>query len=310
MPRALLVVVALPLCSILAQEPPPPSGIQEILVPVSARESLRVTIAGAGETVVLVPGLFGSAFGYRHLLRMLPEAGFKAVVIEPLGIGGSPRPRKADYSLTAQADRLGTVLDQLGGAPVIVVAHSMGVSMALRLVYRHPGQVRAVVALEGGAAEEAATPGFRRAMRYAPWIKWLGGIKRIRPKMRKDLIAASGDASWVTDEVMDGYTAAAAADIDGTLLAFLAMADAREPERLTRHLAEIRCPVRLVVGSAPHEGGIEEKEVRLLRARLAHFTVDTIPGAGQYLFEEQPRSVLAVIQRVAALEPTSLGSTH
>jgi pimeloyl-ACP methyl ester carboxylesterase len=310
MPRTLLVLVVLPFCQALAQEAPPPSAAQEILVPVSARESLRVTIAGVGETVVLVPGLFGSAFGYRHLLRMLPAAGFRAVVIEPLGIGGSPRPRKADYSLTAQADRFAAVLDQIGGQPAVVVAHSIGVSMALRLVYRHPGQVRAVVALDGGPAEEAATPGLRRAMRYAPWVKWLGGIKRIRPKMRKDLVAASGNASWVTDEVMDGYTAPAAADLEGTLLAFLAMAEAREPDRLAGHLAEIHCPVRLVLGDAPHQGGVEQKEVRLLRARLPDFAVDTIPGAGQYLFEEQPKSVLAIIQRVAATNPAVLGSTR
>lgn len=299
MPRALLVLVVLPVCQALAQEAPPSSSVQEILVPVSARESLRVTIAGAGETVVLVPGLFGSAFGYRHLLRMLPAAGFRAVVIEPLGIGGSPRPRKADYSLTAQADRLAAALERISYQPVLVVAHSMGVSMVLRLAYRYPERVRAVVALEGGPAERAATPGFRRAMRYAPWIKWLGGIKRIRPKMRKDLVAASGNASWVTDEVMDGYTAAAAADLDGTLLAFLAMAEAREPEKLVPRLPLIRCLVRLVIGTARHEGGITEKDQRLLAERLPRFTIERVSGAGQYLAEERPAAVVEVIGRVS-----------
>jgi pimeloyl-ACP methyl ester carboxylesterase len=299
MPRALLVFAVLPACQALAQEAPPSSSVQEILVPVSARESLRVTIAGAGETVVLVPGLFGSAFGYRHLLRMLPAAGFRAVVIEPLGIGGSPRPRKADYSLTAQADRLAAALERISYQPVLVVAHSMGVSMVLRLAYRYPERVRAVVALEGGPAERAATPGFRRAMRYAPWIKWLGGIKRIRPKMRKDLVAASGNASWVTDEVMDGYTAAAAADLDGTLLAFLAMAEAREPEKLVPRLPLIRCPVRLVIGTARHEGGITEKDQRLLAERLPRFTIERVSGAGQYLAEERPAAVVEVIGRVS-----------
>jgi pimeloyl-ACP methyl ester carboxylesterase len=128
--------------------------------------------------------------------------------------------------------------------------------------------------------------------------------------MRKDLIAASGDTSWVTDEVIDGYTAAAAADLDGTLLAFLAMAEAREPERLARHLGEIRCPVRLVLGSAPHQGGVEKKDMQRLRERLPRFTVDTIPGAGQYLFEEQPESILAIIQQVTAAQPATLGSTQ
>jgi pimeloyl-ACP methyl ester carboxylesterase len=277
---------------------------------VASKESLLVTTAGTGKTIVLVPGLFGSAFGYRHLLDQLPAAGFQAVVIEPLGIGRSPRPRRADYSLTAQADRIAAVLQQRGPEPVVVVAHSMGASIALRLAYRHPELVRAVISLDGGPAEAAATPGFRRAMRYAPWIKWLGGVRRIRPQMRKDLIAASGDSSWITAEVMDGYIAGAAADLDGTLLAFLSMSEAREPERLAPHLKEIRCPVRLVVGTAPHEGGVEEKQVRLLRERLPNFTIDSVPGAGQYLFEEQPSSVVRIIKNMMAAPPTVLGSSQ
>ena len=306
--RSALVLMLVPLGVALAQEGS--SAVREVLVPVGAAESLRVTTAGVGETVVLVPGLFGSAFGYRHLLELLPAAGYRVLVVEPLGIGGSPRPRGADYSLTAQAERLAAVLARLGEPPAVVVGHSMGVSLALRLAWHHPDRVRAVVAIDGGPAETAATPGLRRAMRDAPWVKWLGGVKRLRPRMRKDLISASGDSSWVTEQVMDGYTAAAAADLDGTLLAFLAMVDAREPDRLAPHLSDIRCPVRLIVGTAPHSGGVEERDVRLMRERLPSFAIDSVPGAGQYLFEEQPEALAAMIDRVMRAQTTALGSSR
>lgn len=297
MSHVALMLAVLPLYSALVQAPSP-STSTEMMVPVSSTESLRVTEAGAGPTVVLIPGLFGSAFGYRHMLELLPASGYRALVIEPLGIGRSPRPEHADYSLTAQADRVAAVLERLKVPAALIVAHSVGASIALRLAYRHPDRVAALVALDGGPAEAAATPGFRRAMRYAPWIKWLGGIKRIRPKIRNDLIAASGDTSWVTDEVMDGYVAGATEDIDGTLLAFLAMADAREPERLAPHLAQIRCPVRLVLGTAPHQGGVAPDQVRMLQDRLPLFGIDSIAGAGQYLFEEQPQAVANIVARV------------
>jgi len=297
--RVLLALLVLSHSLAGAQQPARLHEVQEVLVPVAPSESLRVTSAGTGEAVVLLPGLFGSAFGYRHLLRLLPAAGYRAVVVEPLGIGASPRPRRADYSLTAQADRIAAALERLGEAPAIIVAHSVGASIALRLAYRHPERVRALIALDGGPAEEAATPGFRRAMRYVPWIKWMGGVKRLRPQLRKDLIAASGDASWVTDAVMDGYIAGAAADLDGTLLAFLAMSEAREPEALAPRLATITCPVRLVLGSAPHKGGVAPAQVELLRARIPSLAIDTIPGAGQYLFEEQPAAVVAVVTGLA-----------
>ena len=266
---------------------------------VSPQESVSVTVAGAGagEPVVLVPGLFGSAFGYRHLIPLLVGAGYRAIVFEPLGVGTSARPERADYSLSAQAERLATVLDTLRVRRAVIIGHDIGAAIAFRLAYRRPDLVRAIVSLEGGPAEAAATPGFRRAMRFAPWIKMFGGYGRVRREVRRSLVASSGDTSWVSDSVVDGYTTGAAHNFDGTLKAYVRMARAREPERLAPHLAEIRCPVRLVVGSAPHSGGIPAAEVRVLAARLPAFTVDTVSGAGHFLYEEQPQAVFAAIER-------------
>jgi pimeloyl-ACP methyl ester carboxylesterase len=264
-------------------------------------ESLHVEVGGVGEPVVLIPGLFGSAFAFRTLVPLLRERGFQSIIIEPLGIGGSTRPPRADYSLTAQADRLGAVLDTLGIREALVVAHSVGGSEAFRLAYRRPELVKALVTIEGGPAETAATPAFRRAMRFAPWIKLLGGVKLIRWKIRQILIASSGDPSWVNDAVVEGYTAAAAHDLDGTLKAFLAIAAARERDKLRPHLAEIHCPVFLMVGGAPHEGDVGRDEVALLQRTLPRFKLDSVPGAGHFLQEERPDAVVAAVQHAAVL---------
>ena len=153
-------------------------------VPLAPAESLHVEIRGAGEPVVLIPGLFGSAFAFRTLVPLLTERGYRTIVIEPLGIGASTRPPKADYSLTAQANRLAAVLDTLHVRQALVVGHSVGGSEAFRLAYLRPDLVRALISLEGGPAETAVTPAFKRAMRFAPWIKLLGGIRLIRWKIR------------------------------------------------------------------------------------------------------------------------------
>src|SRR5437773_1886579 len=234
----------------------------------SPAESVAVTVTGTGDPVVLVPGLFGSAFGYRAVIPLLTNAGYRAIVVEPLGIGSSARPEHADYSLTAQADRIAAALDRLSVRHAIVVAHSLGASMAFRLAYRRPDLVAGIVSLDGGPAERAATRSFRRAMTLAPWIKLFGGVKLVRRKIRGQLIKASGDPSWVSERVVDGYTAGAAHDLDATLKAFLAMAERREPERLQPHLAEVRCPVRLLLGTATHEGGVSAEEVAVLAGTL------------------------------------------
>ena len=266
----------------------------------SPAESVEVTVAGSGEPVVLIPGLFGSAFGYRAVIPLLTDAGYRAIVVEPLGIGSSARPEHADYSLTAQADRIAAALDRLSVRHAVVVAHSLGASMAFRLAYRRPDLVAGIVSLDGGPAEAAATRAFRRAMKFAPWIKLFGGVKLVRKKIRGRLIKASGDASWVSEQVVDGYTAAAAHDLDGTLKAFLAMAERREPERLRPHLAEVRCPVRLLLGTATHEGGVSAEEVAVLAAALPAFVVDSVAGAGHFIYEEQPAVVVEAVRRVRA----------
>jgi pimeloyl-ACP methyl ester carboxylesterase len=265
-------------------------------------ESLGITVAdagtGAGAPVVLVPGLFGAAFGYRKLIPLLTHAGYRVVVIEPLAIGSSSRPEHADYSLSAQADRIAAALDQLGLRDAIVVAHSMGAAMTYRLAYRRPDLVAGVVSIEGGPAERATTRAFRRALRLAPWIKLFGGVTLVRRKIHGQLIKASGDTSWVSDAVVESYTAGAAHDLDGTLKAFLAMAERREPEPLRPHLADVRCPVRLLVGTAAHDGGVPAEEIAILARTLPAFTVDSVAGAGHYIQEEQPGAVLAAVRRL------------
>ena len=270
----------------------------KFVVPVTQTESLAVETAGQGEPLVLIPGLFGSAFGFRKLVPLLIQAGYRTIVIEPLGIGSSARPAKANYSLTAQADRIAAVLDTLNVRDAVLVAHSMGGAEAFRLAYRRPDLVRGLVSIEGGPTESAITPEFKRALRLAPWIKLLGGMKLIRRKIRSLLLQSSGDSSWVTDEVVEGYTAGASRNLNGTLRAYLAMASSREPERLAPHLAEIRCPVRLPAGGVPHQGGVGAAERALLERTLRSFTLDSVPGAGHFIYEEQPAAVAAAVERL------------
>ena len=97
--------------------------------------------------------------------------------------------------------------------------------------------------------------------------------------------------------MLDRYTAGAAADLDGTLKAYLKMADAREPEKLAPRLRDIRVPVRLVLGDVPHQGGIVSEQIDLLTQRVPRFVVERVPRSGHYLHEEAPDAVVAAILR-------------
>jgi pimeloyl-ACP methyl ester carboxylesterase len=276
------------------------SAVQTFKVPVAPAESLSVEVAGRGSPIVLIPGLFGSVYGFRKIVPLLTGAGYRAIVIEPLGVGSSARPEKANYSLTAQADRIAAVLDSLHARDAVLIAHSIAGSEAYRLAYRRPDLVRGILSIEGGPTEMAVTPAFKRALRFAPWIKLFGGIKLIRRKIRGMLIDSSGDPSWVTDTAVVEYTAGAARNLDATLKAYLAMANSREPELLAPRLPQVRCPVRLMVGGARHDGDVGAKETVLLAHALHSFALDSVPGAGHFIQEEQPGAVLATLARLEA----------
>src|SRR5258706_12832666 len=215
-------------------------------------DSVRVTVSGkSGSPVVLLPGLFGSAFAFRQLVPQLESAGYRVFVLEAPGFGDAPRPRGADYSLTAQAARVARALDTMGVHGAIVVAHAISGSIAYRVAYQRPDLVAGIVSLDGGPAEAAATPGFRRSMKFAPWIKLFGGKRLVRKEIANYLRNSSGDPAWVTDAVIDGYTAGAGRDIDATLRAFIGMAGAREARPLQPPPPQIPRPPVLLLGGPP-----------------------------------------------------------
>jgi pimeloyl-ACP methyl ester carboxylesterase len=265
----------------------------------SPSDSLHVLAGGSGPLVVFIPGLFGSAYAFRNVAPMVRSAGYRVAIIEPLGVGSSARPAQADYSLAAQSERIAAVLDTLHGGPAILVAHSLGGAMAFRVALHHPDLVAGIVSLEGGPTEEAVTPGFRRALRLAPLIRLLGG-GMVRSKVRGMLVESSGDPSWVTDEAVHGYTDGATRELGASLRAYRAMGRAHEPAPLAPELGKIRCPVRMLVGAAPHDGGVGKEEMELLERVLPFFAIDTIRGVGHYVQEERPVEVLWAVQRLVA----------
>jgi pimeloyl-ACP methyl ester carboxylesterase len=268
-------------------------------IEVAPGEILRTTTVGAGRPVVLIPGLFGAAFGYRMLTGPLVAQGYRCIIVEPLGYGWSSHPKKADYSYTAQTERVGRALDTLGVTGALFLAQSSGASIAFRLAIIRPGLVRGLLSISGGPAESAATPGMKKAFRFGAGLAKLAmNETMLRHDVRKEIVKNSGDTSWVTDAVIRAYTGGQTADMNGSLDAFQRMSKSKEGESLASRLHELDVPVRLLIGMAPHPAAVPRKERELLTAELSNFRIDSVPGSGQYIHEEQPAVVLEALARL------------
>jgi pimeloyl-ACP methyl ester carboxylesterase len=269
-------------------------------IEVAPGETLRITTTGAGQAVVLIPGIFGGAFGYRAVVEPLVAQGYRCIVIEPLGYGWSSHPKQADYSFTAQTLRIGAALDRLGVDRALFVAQSSGAAIALRLAVARPELVRGLLAIDGGPVESAATPGMKKAFKLGGFAAKLAlDESKLRHDVRREIIRNSGDTTWVTDAVIRQYTAGQAADLDGSIDAFHQMSKAKETDSLADRLSRYPGPVRLLVGTIRHPAEVSDEQRDLLRDRLPNFRSDSVPGSGQYINEEQPAVVVAAVKDLA-----------
>jgi pimeloyl-ACP methyl ester carboxylesterase len=268
-------------------------------IEVARGETLRTTVVGVGQPVVLIPGVFGAAFGYRKITGALVARGYRTIVIEPLGYGWSSHPKDADYSFTAQTDRIAKALDQIGIKRALFVAQSSGAAIAFRLAIQRPDLIRGLLSIDGGPAESAATPGMKKAFKLGGGlVKFAMDESKLRHDVRREIVRNSGDTSWVTDAVIRGYTAGQTADLDGSIDAFHRMSKSKEPKSLSDRLHQCRVPVLLLVGTVPHPAEVSRDQRELLQEKLPRFRADSVTGSGQYIQEEQPAAVLAALTRL------------
>ncbi len=99
---------------------------------------------GRGPTLVLLHGLGGSIYDWRHLLRPLAER-HRVIAIDLLGAGESEIPEQEDYSVAAQARRVKGLLELLGVERATLVGNSYGGGIALRLAQDWPERVDRLV---------------------------------------------------------------------------------------------------------------------------------------------------------------------
>lgn len=280
-----------------------PAG-RMITMVLSPGDTIAITSTGAGPAVVIVPGLLGSTYSFRHVTSALVRAGHRVIVFEPLGTGASARPEVADYTLEGQAMRLLHAMDSVGAGSATLLCHSVGGSICYRAALYSPERVAAIVSINGGPDEHAATAGLRRAMTFAPLIRLLGsGV--MRDRLKDGLKSSSADPSWVTEEVVDAYTEPFR-DLGRALRGLRGMARADEPVALAPRLPKLKVPVLLLVGMGGEEPAMSEEVLALLEKSIPALTIERIESAGQYIQEEDPAAVVEAVHaagRAAANSP-------
>jgi pimeloyl-ACP methyl ester carboxylesterase len=249
---------------------------------------LRYFAGGDGPPLLLLHGFGGSAWNFTELAPLL--AGHRLILPDLPGQGGSaPLPAP---SLAGFADALAGLLDR----PALVVGHSMGGVVALRLAERHPGLVSGLVL--------AAPAGISSSTRRAEALLTLVGIvqpgriagrfvtriarsPRLRQLIFGPLEVANGRA--LSERAVHGFLQAPRLHTD-SIGAGLALA-AVDPRSF---LDRVRCPVLVLFGARDRQVPLADgfEYARLLGAELR-----LIADCGHLLIGERPdacaRAILA-----------------
>ncbi|MBW8485715.1 alpha/beta fold hydrolase [Actinomadura parmotrematis] len=143
---------------------------------------LDYEIVGEGRPLVLLHGFYGDRTTWTASGHVAGLAGdFRLVLVDLPGHGRSPAPHDPiPYALHRQADDVAAVLDDAGIGRAAVWGSSLGGTVALTLLARHPGRVGALIA--NGAHAEAASGDpepentIFREQGMAPFLAMLGPV--------------------------------------------------------------------------------------------------------------------------------------
>lgn len=137
-------------------------------------------IHGSGAPLLLLHGGLGSTDMFRPILPRLAEHR-QVIAIDLQGHGRTPLGERP-FSLQAMGADMAVVLDQLGYAQVDVLGYSMGGGVAFQFAVQHPAQVRSLVLVSAGYAQDGFYPemlpmqaqvgaGMAEAMKETPMYK-------------------------------------------------------------------------------------------------------------------------------------------
>lgn len=108
--------------------------------------NLAVYEAGSGPAVVLVHGFPGLAFNWRRQIPALAAAGYRVIVPDLRGYGGSDTPEAVeDYDIAHLTGDLVGLLDALGVEKAVFMGHDWGGLVAWQMPLFHETRVAGVI---------------------------------------------------------------------------------------------------------------------------------------------------------------------
>ncbi|MEK7594614.1 MAG: alpha/beta hydrolase [Patescibacteria group bacterium] len=109
----------------------------------------KVIDADSGSPVVFLHGIGKTASVWKHVIEEMSESGCRLVAFDLLGFGESPKPGWLDYNVDQHAAAVIASIEKLNlTEPAVLVGHSMGCLVSVRVARLRPDLVKHLVLYE------------------------------------------------------------------------------------------------------------------------------------------------------------------
>jgi pimeloyl-ACP methyl ester carboxylesterase len=245
---------------------------------------------GQGPPILLLHGLGGSIYDWRHLLRPL-STDHRVIAVDLLGAGESEIPEREDFSLPAQARRIRGLFDHLGVERATLVGNSYGGGIALRFAQDWPDRVDRLVLINSICYPDHIPSYVHLAQ--APCAEWVAELLPLGSMTRWVLKKSYRTVERLSDEELDAYVRELRAP--GRRSSVIRMIRQVMPADVTEFEARIRsiqAPALLIWGTSdrtvPASLGLRLSR-ELPRARLVELAAGHVPN------QECPGEVLRLM---------------
>jgi pimeloyl-ACP methyl ester carboxylesterase len=265
---------------------------------------LRYLDYGEGPAIVLVHGLGGAWTTWLENIETLAE-GHRVIAIDLPGFGGS-EPLPAPAEMRTHAAVVAALLEQLAVTGAVVVGHSMGGLVVMRLAVDRPDLVQRLVLVNaGGIALDAKrlamiTSSFRVFHALVGRQSVLEGMAR-RARLRRLMVwpMVKDPAAMSGPFALETIPLAAAPGFLGALSSAAHAVGEVRP-------ADVRCPVLLLWGR--EDRILPLVGARDLLERLPDGRIEVLSGAGHCPMFEVPAAFNAALLAFAERNGRSLAT--
>lgn len=262
--------------------------------PVTRHVRWHVQVMGSGPTLLLLHGTGSATHSWRDLAPRLAR-NFRVIAPDLPGHGASVVDSGKRLSLADMVIDVHELLAALNAHVDVLVGHSAGAAIAVRMALEGRVSARTIVSLNGallpfgGVIAQLFSPA-AKLLAMGPWMARACAWRARRPSVMTRLLDSTGSTLDARGRALYAELAGDARHVSGALT-MMANWDLSE---LARDLPQLRLPMNLVVGSA--DAMIAPVQAERIAACVPRATITTMVGYGHLAHEEDPRTVARIIE--------------